>query len=49
MRWLYLFYLTLFMILDIIPIPIIGLMLAWVIIFRPAWFYDAVQKVYDKE
>jgi hypothetical protein len=48
MRWLYLIYLCLLMLLDILPIPIIGLILAWVIIFRPVWFYEAVKKIYEK-
>ena len=48
MRWLCLFYLLLLMVLDILPIPVLGLLLVWVIITRPVWFYDMVQKIYDK-
>jgi len=47
-RWVYLLALILLIILDILPIPILGILLVWVVIFRPAWFYEAVLKIYDK-
>ncbi|MBT9097877.1 hypothetical protein [Methylovulum psychrotolerans] len=34
--------------LEIGPIPITGLWLMWVVVFRPAWFYRLVLKIYGK-
>ncbi|MDD5272943.1 MAG: hypothetical protein PHU14_09515 [Methylovulum sp.] len=44
-------FLALFVItlLEIGPIPITGVLLMWVVLFRPAWFYELVQKIYDKK
>lgn len=35
-------------ILEISPIPISPLVLIWVVLFRPNWFYEVVLKIYDK-
>jgi hypothetical protein len=35
-------------ILEIGPIPITGILLMWVVLFRPLWFYELVLKIYDK-
>lgn len=33
-------------ILEIGPIPISGLLLIYIVLFLPTWFYDLVQKIY---
>jgi hypothetical protein len=33
----------------VIPIPIIGLMLIYVIVQKPAWFLDLAQEIYRLE
>jgi hypothetical protein len=48
MRFFCLLVLLLITVLEIGPIPITGLILIWVVLFRPAWFYDLVQKIYHK-
>ncbi|NOT86523.1 MAG: hypothetical protein HOP02_17455 [Methylococcaceae bacterium] len=48
MRILCLLVLIVITILEIGPLPISGLILIWVVLFRPDWFYDLVQKIYDK-
>ena len=48
MRIFCLFVLLLITILEIGPMPITGLLLMWVVVFRPAWFYNLVQKIYGK-
>ena len=41
------FVLILLGIVDVvIPIPIIGLMLIYVIVQKPSWFVDIVQEIY---
>jgi hypothetical protein len=35
--------------LEIGPVPITGLLLIWVVVFRPAWFYTLIVKLYDKK
>ncbi|MGR8978556.1 MAG: hypothetical protein ACU84H_00490 [Gammaproteobacteria bacterium] len=37
----------LIMILDTLPIPIMGLVILFVLIFRPLWFRDVVLEIYD--
>lgn len=49
MRWVCLVFLILLMVIDILPIPIVGLLLIWIILFRPAWFYKLVLKIYNKD
>jgi len=34
-------------ILDFFPIPVMGLVILFVLIFRPIWFRDAVLEIYD--
>jgi hypothetical protein len=49
MRWVYLFLLILLSIIDIAPVPIIGLLLIGVVLFRPLWFYKAVLEIYKNK
>ena len=49
MRILCLLILIFIAILEIGPVPISGLLLMWVVLFRPQWFYDLVQKIYGKQ
>lgn len=49
MRVICLLILLVITVLEIGPIPISGLLLIWVVLFRPAWFYDLVLKIYDKK
>ena len=44
MRILCVLILIVITILEIGPVPISGLLLMWVVLFRPQWFYDLVQK-----
>jgi hypothetical protein len=48
MRILCLIVLSVITILEIGPIPISGLLLIGVVLFRPAWFYELIVKIYDK-
>ncbi|MDO9105999.1 MAG: hypothetical protein Q7U57_13680 [Methylovulum sp.] len=48
MRILCLIVLIVITLLEIGPIPISGLILIWVVLFRPLWFYQLVAKIYDK-
>lgn len=36
-------------IIEIGPIPITGLLLMWVVLFRPLWFYELVLRIYGKK
>ncbi|MEI7840271.1 MAG: hypothetical protein WCJ11_07210 [Methylococcaceae bacterium] len=47
-RLLCLFGLLLITILEVGPVPISGLALMWVVLFRPKWFYNLVQQIYHK-
>lgn len=38
--------LLLLMLLDILPMPILGLLLFYVLLFRPPWFKQAVMDIY---
>ena len=38
--------LLVFVVLEIGPVPITGLLLVWVVLFRPHWFYDLVLAIY---
>lgn len=49
MRFFYLLVLLIITVLDVGPIPIAGLILIWVVLFRPVWFYELVQKIYNKK
>lgn len=46
MRFLCFLLLFLLTILEVGPIPITGILLMWVVLFRPPWFYRLVQAVY---
>lgn len=46
MRMLCVFVLLLITVLEIGPVPITGLLLIWVVLFRPRWFYNLVMKIY---
>ena len=36
-------------ILEVGPIPITPIFLMWIVLFRPVWFYEWVQKIYNKK
>ncbi len=48
MRIFYVLILLLISIIEIGPVPISHLILIWIVLFRPSWFYGLVQKIYDK-
>lgn len=48
MRWLALLCLIIMTLLEIGPVPISGLLLIYVVLFRPQWFYNLVQDIYKK-
>jgi hypothetical protein len=43
------FALLLLMIADIVPIPILGLICMFILLFRPRWFKDLVDTIYAVE
>jgi len=49
MRILCFVILVIITILEIGPVPITPLVLIWVVLFRPAWFYELVRKIYKKK
>lgn len=44
-KWIIL--LLLMMLLDTLPVPVLGFVLLYVLLFRPLWFKHAVQEIYD--
>jgi len=43
----YLFFLAILSLVDVvIPIPILGLILIYIVLERPPWFKDAVDAIY---
>jgi len=48
MRILFIFVLVIITIIEIGPIPITPIVLIWVGLFRPVWFYELVLKIYGK-
>lgn len=34
--------------LEISPVPVTPILLLYVVLFRPVWFYELVLKIYDK-
>jgi len=48
MRTLCLLVLILISIVEIGPIPITPIVLIWIVVFRPIWFYELVVKIYGK-
>jgi hypothetical protein len=48
-RSIILIYLILFCLIDtLIPIPFMGLLLVYVVLRKPSWFLDLVQRVYGR-
>ncbi|MEQ1621726.1 MAG: hypothetical protein ABL919_09990 [Methylococcales bacterium] len=47
MRILCLLALFIIAILEIGPIPITPLVLMWIVLFLPAWFFNLVMRIYD--
>jgi len=43
------FVLLLLMIADILPIPILGLICLFILLFRPPWFKELVDTIYAVE
>jgi hypothetical protein len=48
MRLLCILVLAAISVLEISPIPITPLLLMYVVLFRPLWFYELVIKIYGK-
>lgn len=48
LRILCLAILVVITLLEIGPVPITPLVLIWVVLFRPIWFYELVVKLYGK-
>lgn len=40
--------LTVLMVIDILPIPVVGLMAVFIILNRPPWFRHLVNKLYEE-
>ena len=49
MRILSILALLILSIVEIGPIPISPIVLVFVVLFRPAWFYKWVVKIYDRD
>lgn len=49
MRVLILFILVLVTLVEVGPIPILGLFLIWVVLSRPLWFYQLICQLYNKK
>lgn len=40
-------YVLLLSIVDmVVPVPILGIILVYVVLEKPAWFYDTVRRIY---
>jgi hypothetical protein len=48
MRILFILVLVVISIIEIGPIPITPILLIWVGLFRPKWFYELILKIYSK-
>ena len=48
MRLFYFLVLVVIAIIEVGPIPITPVLLIWVVLFRPKWFYELVLMIYDK-
>jgi hypothetical protein len=46
-KWIMVLLVT--MALDILPVPVIGLILLYAVLFRPLWFKNAVLEIYDRD
>jgi hypothetical protein len=49
LRFILILLLIAISILEVGPIPLTPLLLLWIVLFRPLWFYDLVLKIYDKK
>jgi hypothetical protein len=49
MRIACLLILVIIAVLEISPVPITPLVLIWIVLFRPSWFYNLVLKIYEKK
>lgn len=49
MRILSILVLIIISIVEIGPIPITPMVLLYVVLFRPVWFYELVVKIYGKD
>ncbi len=49
MRILSFLILVLISIIEIGPVPITPIVLIYIVLFRPLWFYDWVLKIYGKD
>jgi len=49
MRILSILALLILSIVEIGPIPISPIVLVFVVLFRPAWFYEWIVKIYDRD
>lgn len=45
-KWIIVLLVT--MVLDFLPVPVIGLILLYILLFRPLWFKNAVLEIYDQ-
>jgi hypothetical protein len=44
-KWIFVLLLT--MILDTLPVPVLGFIILYILLFRPIWFRDAVLEIYE--
>lgn len=49
MRILSFLALVVISIIEVGPVPITPIVLVWVVLFRPVWFYEWVLKIYNKK
>lgn len=49
MRILSFLILVLISIIEIGPVPVTPIVLIYIVLFRPLWFYDWVLKIYGKD
>ncbi|MBL1264148.1 hypothetical protein JJL52_10715 [Methylomicrobium sp. RS1] len=46
-KWIIVLLVT--MVLDFLPVPVIGLILLYILLFRPLWFKNAVLEIYAQD
>jgi hypothetical protein len=49
MRMLCIIALTILCIVEVGPVPVTPILLLYVVLSRPAWFYELIVKIYDKD
>ena len=49
MRILSFLILVVISIIEVGPVPVTPIVLIWVVLFRPEWFYEWVLKIYNKK